>query len=326
MQPAGSDVVTHVLKNQKKPKQPLSPAHTLSDGIFHCSAEIHASMFDADKASASAGSFFFTHTSCCYGRGGGVTRGFLAKKKTDTYINLNSETLKRMNENSVCSSLLCCCCCNVEASGQSGQTFGISRQDFCFKLLLCKKEEKKKNLSHGLNMLQQQQLVCLNLDKGLKETCLNWATPSELSCNHSAIFEIFNFIKIANAQNQFGKFPSVNAKGTSTCCDLYQRRNERLGRPWMRRFSAREHHSPRLARPPGLSESFSKHRWENQNGTFVSPFALDETGRGDRRHVWGNVSTSLTNRWERMHSQTASLASSSRLKVPVICNLIFTRT
>lgn len=39
---------------------------------------------------------------------------------------------------------------NVECSGQSGQTFGISQQDFRVKLLLRKKEKKTK-LSHRLN-------------------------------------------------------------------------------------------------------------------------------------------------------------------------------
>lgn len=37
----------HILKKH------LSPAHALSDGIFHCSTEIRARMFDADKPAES---------------------------------------------------------------------------------------------------------------------------------------------------------------------------------------------------------------------------------------------------------------------------------
>lgn len=68
---------------------------------------------------------------------------------------------------------------NAECSGRSGETFGVSQQDFCFKLLLSNQKNKqtafwRENLSHRLNIIQlQQQQAIGNLYKGPKETGLH---------------------------------------------------------------------------------------------------------------------------------------------------------
>lgn len=110
-------------------------------------------------------------------------------------------------------------------------------------------------------------------------------------------------------KTSFENSPSVKAKGTSTCRDLHQRR-KRLGWPWMCRFSESEHRSLRLARNSGLSESFSKHRWEHKTIHLCLCLHSMKRVMGIADMSEEMLTPPWQNRWERMHSQTASLASS----------------